>query len=202
MKIADAEWQFYKIEDAAELRVVWRWEIERQAGSGALPWLTLKKPHRAKLIEYLASDRPPVKEKPIREMTAYYDAIRGDNIPFQLHGFEIDWSRGKDTIRKWFSTWVSSQAHFKAQMPWRGWKNKGGRKNSHRAWLTDLALTRLAAQKVSPLQRQKLMIPFLLWSGKKDNFSPISCSRAKRRTGQRADISVHRHFFLAVQVQG
>ena len=201
MKFSKNEWQFYRITDQAELRSVWRWELERAAGSGAKPWLALSKETRRRVRDYEEMENPPVKEKPLESITAEADALR-DKTPLALHGFEIDWSRGKDAIASWFQAWARSKPHDKAKRQWTGWTKQGGRKNQYLPWLVDLAIYRADKAGIKPSQAETMLQPLIGWSFTKKKFSAIGWSKAKARTEQRIAENRKLNFSIARNLAG
>jgi hypothetical protein len=178
------EWQFYRIKDPAELQTVWRWEIERAAGSGAKPWLSLSQSRRRTIREYVEADLPPVRAMQLVMMTEEADALR-DNLPLALHGFEIDWSRGKEAIASWFKRWVESKPHFKAHRKWPLWTPRGGRKNQFIPWLVDLAIFRASEAGIPVAEAPARLQPLIDWSFTKKKFTQRGWNKAKKNTEAR-----------------
>ena len=172
------EWAFHKL-PKAEWVAAWHWEIERAAGSKAMPWLALSNEHRRLVVPYFTNMDPPA----VRELKGETMLLDLDVATFSKHGFLIDWSRRKTAIKREFARWVESKPHWKATVDWPE-KNRGGRKLQCRAWLTDLAIYRV---KLNTKRAMEVLQPVIEWSLAKTKLSPYEFDRSRKRTQCRID---------------
>lgn len=196
-KLDLTEWRFDQIPDV-ELEAAWRWEIEREAGSGTKPWLKLTKQSRQMAVKNAGwfSPSPPVEVQSLDQITEENDANL-DNLPLSLHGFRIDWSRGSDAVGRWLMDWARSKPHEKARQQWPHGKNKGGRRMRVDSWLTDLAIYRLSKSGVTNGQGKTLMQPLTKWSDATSKLDRIQWAKAKARTRKQIDAAKRRNVFWA-----
>lgn len=137
------EWQFHRMPQS-QAEAAWCWEVERQAGSGAIPWLQLTDSERGVVLQYFergkagAASFKHVPADYIRCFTteiAWFNEIHegcGDQV--RRHVVEINWGASLRSIREAFEAFLKTEAKE---------RHSGGRPFEHRSGLIHLAVLRV-----------------------------------------------------------
>ena len=169
MRPSKHEWSFHTL-PAEQEQVAWAWELWREAGMSGRPWLTLSPKRQAEVMATLFPPAPETYLTPVDElrMTSehieFLDTVHAAT-PLQLHGFIIDWSKGRDKLVKAFDEWVRSRPHWKSKEDWSktDWRNPGGRPMTPRISLTNLAILRCRRAGMKVWEIETLLKPLADW---------------------------------------
>lgn len=170
MRPSKHEWSFHTL-PAEQEQVAWVWELWREAGMDGKPWLTLSPKRQAEVMATLFPPAPETYLTPVDELRMTSEHIEFLDTahaatPLQLHGFIIDWSRGRDKLVKAFDEWVRSRPHWKSKEDWSktDWRNPGGRPMTPRICLTNLAILRCRRAGMESYAIETLLTPLAAWS--------------------------------------
>ena len=181
-RFPDSAWQFHRI-PPEEREAAWLWELEIEHKSGAPYWLDLETKCREKVRRHVNDENSfwPIKEHGFGD---YLGRLQKDmeGTGWQIHFIGIEWSEGKEAVKKALCDWVDSDPAGVFSLPIYS-PCKGGQRGIDKK-LADLAIYRVAAFKVNWEKAKPFMTEMLGEMGK-DVTNSEQWGRAKRSAEKR-----------------